>query len=108
MAVIGVCGGLRLAPGEGVEFPRSLLQTEGVLGPLSIARTVATVHSGGTVSGPTLARHVLVSASYVRDAHVTDKILVAAIQTRGETMFCYPGDKAHSLGGKTCYFGGGT
>ena len=66
VAVIGGCDGLRLAPGKGVEFPRSLLQTEGVLGPLWIARTVATVHSGGTVSGPTLARHVLVSASSIR------------------------------------------
>ena len=40
--------------------------------------------------------------------HITAKILVAAIQTRGETFFCYPGNKAHSRGGKTCYVGGGT
>ena len=36
------------------------------------------------------------------------KILVAAMQIRGETMFCYPGNKTGSRGGKTCYVGGGT
>ena len=66
VAVVGGCGGLCLAQEEGLEFPRALLQTEAVLGPLSIARTVATVRSGGTVFGPTLARQVLVSASSVR------------------------------------------
>ena len=33
---------------------------------------------------PYVARHEFVS-------HATAKILVAAIQTRGETTFCYPG-----------------
>ena len=51
-----------------MEFPRSLLQTEAVLGPLLIARIVATVRSGGTISGPTLARHVVVSALSVRSS----------------------------------------
>ena len=54
-----------MAQEKGLEFPRALLMlvTEAVLGPLSIARIVATVRSGGTIFGPTLARQVLVSAS---------------------------------------------
>ena len=39
--------------------------------------------------------------------HVTAKILVAAIQTRGETNFCYSGNKTKSRGGNTCYVDGG-
>ena len=51
--------------GKGVEFLRSLLQTEGVLAPQSICQSSG--HSGGgTIFGPILARHVLVSASSVR------------------------------------------
>ena len=33
VAIVGGCGGLGSAQGEGMEFPRSLLQTKGVLGP---------------------------------------------------------------------------
>ena len=71
-------------------------------------------HSGGTVFGLTLARHVLVSALSVRDSpqvcysrSVTAKILVTAIQTHGEMIFGYPGNETKSRGGQTCYMGGG-
>ena len=40
--------------------------------------------------------------------HVTGKILVAAIQTRGEATLCYTGNEAKSRGGQTCYMGRGT
>ena len=50
---------------------------------------------------PYVARHEFVT-------HVTTKILVTAIQTRGETIFCYLGNETKSRGDQTCYVGEGT
>ena len=53
-----------LAQGGGLEFMRSLLQTEGVLAP-QLTQQSSGRSGGGTVFGPMLARQVLVSASSV-------------------------------------------
>ena len=53
------------AQGKGLEFLCSLLQTEGVLAP-QLTQQSSGRSGGGTVFGPTPARQVLVSASYVR------------------------------------------
>ena len=49
---------------------------------------------------PCVARHECVT-------QVTAKTLLTARKTRGETIFCYPGNETKSHASQTCYVGGG-